>query len=128
MDRNDPRADKRRFKRIMFTAADEVAGLVQAPNDVELTLKIADISAGGLRFILPRDTSVGILPGCQLSLLCIQGQLQLKFLPRIKLAVRWLIDEPQFAHVMIGCEFIEHSENIRKQIEIFVAAETENNR
>jgi c-di-GMP-binding flagellar brake protein YcgR len=116
--------DKRRFKRIMFSAADEIVGLVQLPNDAEVALKIADIGAGGLRFIPQRHESAGIRTGTTLLLLRIQGQNQLAFLSGLKLVVKWKIDESQFAHVMIGCEFVACAANIRRQIDHFVAVET----
>jgi len=120
--------DRRRFKRIMFSAADEIVGLVQFPNDVEVAFKIADIGAGGLRFIPQRDEAVGIRSGTTLLLLRIQGKKQLKFLSGIKLVVKWIIDESQFAHVMLGCEYATCTENIRRRIEAFVAAETKKSR
>ena len=124
MDKNYTGADRRQFKRFMFSATDEVFGLVQLPNDTEAAFKIADISAGGLRFIPPRDESVGIRTGNTLFLLRIQGQTQLAFLSGVKLTVKWVLDESQFAHVMIGCEFVDFPENIGRQIEGFIGAQT----
>ncbi len=120
--------DRRQFKRIMFSAADEIFGVLQLPNDVEVAFKIADIGAGGLRFIPQREESVGIRSGTTLLLLRTEGQKQLKFLSGIKLVVKWIIDESQFAHVMIGCEFAACTENLRRQIDAFVVAETKEGR
>ena len=126
MNRNNKGVDRRRFKRIAFAASDEIAGRVLLPNDAQAILKIADIGAGGLRFIPLRNEAVGIKPGTQIFLTRIQGYSRLKFLSRLKLIVRWIIDESQFAHVMIGCEFVNISEKQRQQIELFVAAEARN--
>ena len=126
MNRNKNGVDRRRFKRIAFTVSDEIAGWVLLPNDTEVLLKIADIGAGGLRFIPQRNEAEGIKPGAQLILTRIQGYTRLKFLSRLKLIVRWIIDESQFAHVMIGCEFVNISEKQRHQIDLFVAAEARN--
>ena len=116
--------DRRRFKRVIFSAADEVEGLVQLPNSIEVALKIADIGAGGLRFIPQRADVPGIRSGITLHLLRIRGQNQMTFLTGVKMVVKWIIDEPQFAHVMVGCEFEADSEDIRRQIDSFAASET----
>ena len=126
MNRNNDGIDRRRFKRIAFTASDEIAGWVLLPNDTEALFKIADIGAGGLRFIPLRNKSVGLKPGVQIYLTRIQGYTRLKFLSRLKLIVKWIIDESQFPHVMIGCEFVDISEKQRQQIDLFVAAEARN--
>ena len=126
MKKNDVSGDRRRFKRVVFSAVDEVEGLVQLPKNAEVGLKIADIGAGGLRFIPQRADALDIRTGITLNLLRIRGQNQLTFLAGAKLVVKWIIDEPQFAHVMIGCEFMAFPENIRRQIEHFVASEMAN--
>jgi c-di-GMP-binding flagellar brake protein YcgR len=124
MDRNDSDGDRRRYKRVAFTASDEISGLVQFPNEAKVRFKIADIGSGGLRFIPLREEAIGIQPGTQLFLIRIQGYKRLKFLSLVKLIVRWIIDEAQFAHVMVGCEFMEFSEKQRQQIDRFIDAET----
>jgi c-di-GMP-binding flagellar brake protein YcgR len=124
MDKNYTGDERRQFKRFMFSATDDVFGLVQLPYDSEVAYKIADISAGGLRFIPQRDESVGIRSGTTLFLQRIQGQTQLTFLSGVKLTVRWVLDESQFAHVMIGCEFVDFPEHIRRRIEHFIDAQT----
>ena len=126
MTRKNKGVDRRRFKRIAFAASDEIAGRVLLPNDTEALFKIADIGAGGLRFIPMRNAAIGIKPGTQIFLTRIQGYTRLKFLSRLKLNVKWIIDESEFAHVMIGCEFINISEKQRHQIDLFVAAEARN--
>ena len=126
MNRNIKGVDRRRFKRIAFSASDEIAGRVLLPNDAEALFKIADIGAGGLRFIPLRNEAVGIKPGTHIFLNRIQGYTRLRFLSRLKLIVRWIIDESQFAHVMIGCEFVNISDKQRHQIDLFVAAEARN--
>jgi c-di-GMP-binding flagellar brake protein YcgR len=126
MKRSNNGVDRRRFKRIAFTASDEIAGRVLLPNDSEAIFKIADIGAGGMRFIPLRKEAVELIPGAQLFLTRIQGSTRLKFLSRLKLIVRWIIDEAQFSHVMIGCEFFDISEMQKHQIDLFVAAEARN--
>jgi c-di-GMP-binding flagellar brake protein YcgR len=125
MDNNYNGFERRKFKRIVFSAKDEVMGLFTVPGiaDDRVSYKIADIGAGGLRFILPRDDDLKVSIGNTLFLHEIKGKTQLEFAADIKLEVKWTMDHEIFQHIMIGCEFIHMTEAVQKQIEQFVESE-----
>ncbi len=125
MDKNYDGSEKRKFKRIVFSAKDEVMGIFKVPGiaDDWVSYRIADISAGGLRFILPRDDDLQISTHDTLFLREIKGKSQLEFVAGIELEVKWVMDHEIFEHLMIGCEFVTIAEDIRKQIDQFVESE-----
>jgi len=114
--------DRRKFKRILFSAEDEVTGVVSLSesDDETKAFKIADFSAGGLRFLIQKVDWGEIEKGDTLLLQTINGKSQLDFISDLQLEVKWIMDDPVFEHVMIGCEFSGISDTDRKRIEQFV--------
>ena len=117
--------ERRQYNRVVFSAGDNVLGEFDLPGifDEVISVKILDLSAGGLRFVLPRDASGDIDVGYNLFLQKIIGMSRLEFVSRMELEVRWILDNPAFENVMIGCEFLSVSETVRKQIDQFVETE-----
>ncbi len=125
MDKNHNGSERRKFKRIVFSATDEVMGMFTFPKvaDDLISYKIADISAGGLRFILPRENDLKISTGDKFFLREIRGRTKLDFVADIELEVKWVMDHEMFEHIMIGCEFLNISEAVQTQIDQFVELE-----
>jgi c-di-GMP-binding flagellar brake protein YcgR len=125
VDKNHDGSERRKFKRIVFSAKDAVMGAFKFTGlwDKLVSYKIADISAGGLRFILPRDDDLQISTHDTLFLREIKGKSQLEFVAGIELEVKWVMDHEMFEHLMIGCEFVTIAEDVRKQIDQFVESE-----
>ena len=121
-----PKEERRRFKRLAFSARDEIFGEVGFPDpSVESkVLKIADIGAGGLRFIRLRTASCRLKSGDTIILQQIIGHKKLEFLAEVLLEVKWILDDSAFEHVMIGCEFSNIPPSHRQQIADFVQKET----
>ncbi len=117
--------ERRQFKRVVFSASDNVLGEFDLPgiSDEIISFKILDLSAGGLRFVLPRDDCGDIDVGNKLFLQKIKGMSRLEFVSRMELEVKWILDNPAFENVMIGCEFLNVSETVRMQIDQFVETE-----
>lgn len=117
--------ERRQYNRVVFSASDNVLGEFDLPgiSDEVILVKILDLSAGGLRFVLPRDACGDIDAGYNLFLQTIIGMSRLEFVSRMELEVRWILDNPAFENVMIGCEFLSVSEIVRKQIDQFVETE-----
>ena len=117
--------ERRKHQRVVFTARDEVVGDVNVPSAVQsqLALKIADISVGGVRFLLSRTDAGDIRSGETFLLQRIRGNAALAFVRAVAAEVRWVLDHPSFDHLLIGCEFVDPSEGFRQQIEQFVADE-----
>jgi c-di-GMP-binding flagellar brake protein YcgR len=118
-------SERRKFKRIVFSAKDEVMGVFKFSGlpDKSVSYKLADFSAGGLRFILPRNDELNVSIGDTFFLHEIKGRTQLEFSTYIELEVKWTMDHEIFQHIMIGCEFIHMTETFQKQIERFAESE-----
>jgi c-di-GMP-binding flagellar brake protein YcgR len=118
--------NRRRFKRILFSAEEDVTGIVSLSesDDETLAFKIADLSAGGLRFLIQKIDSSDVQTGDTLILKKIDGKSQLDFVSDMQLDVRWIMDDPRLEHAMIGCEFSGISDSDRARIEQFVESET----
>jgi c-di-GMP-binding flagellar brake protein YcgR len=125
MEKDYAGSEKRKFKRIVFSAKDEVMGVLAFPGfaDDLGSYKIADISAGGLRFILARDDAFQITANDTLFLREIKGKFQLEFVAGIEIEVKWVMDHEMFEHLMIGCEFVDISPTVQRQIDQFVESE-----
>ena len=126
MEKNYDGAEKRKFKRMIFSAKDEVMGVVAWPGDAHglRTYQISDISAGGMRFILSKGDAPQIIDHSDpLYLREIKGKPQLGFIAALQLQVRWVIEHEMFEHMVIGCEFVDISEDVQKQIDRFVESE-----
>ena len=118
--------ERRKFKRVMFTPDRMIEGAVVFESvDREFSFKIADISQGGLRFMMKRNDVSNIGKGDQLFLRRIQGQLELNFEEPLELEIRWIMDEAAFQFVMIGCEFKKLHPAASDQIERLVNTELE---
>jgi c-di-GMP-binding flagellar brake protein YcgR len=118
-------AEKRKHKRIIFSASDEVTGSVTWREYAEkpFIYRISDISAGGVRFILSKGESPQIIDHDDRLLLGkIKGS-RLEFVVDVELAVRWVIEHEMFEHMVIGCEFVDISDDVRMQIDQFVEFE-----
>ena len=125
MEKDYDGSDRRKFKRIVFSANDEVmaAFTFSGLPDKLVHYKIADIGVGGLRFMLPRDDDLNVSIGDTFFLHEFKGKNKLEFTADVKLEVKWTMDHEIFQHVMIGCEFIHMTETVQKQIDQFVESE-----
>lgn len=120
-----PTVERRRFRRLAFSAKDEIYGEVgfADPSVKSKILKIADIGAGGLRFVELRTESRWLNTGDAITLRKITGHKRLAFLADVLLEVKWILDEEQFEHVIIGCEYMNMAPLQRRQIDRFVQEE-----
>ncbi|UCH21013.1 MAG: PilZ domain-containing protein [Deltaproteobacteria bacterium] len=125
MEKDYDGSEKRKFKRIVFSAKDKVMGVFTFPkvSDDLISYKIADISAGGLRFIVFRKDDLQISTGDKFFLQEIKGKTKLDVVADIELEVKWVMDHEMFEHIMIGCEFLNISEAVQTQIDQFVEFE-----
>lgn len=118
-------AERRKFKRFVFATDDEVYGEFKLPGLYEepVRFKIADIGAGGLRVIVSKETGAVVREGHLLFLNRMQGRSRLEVIARVGLKVRWVLSHIALEHVMLGCEFIDLSDEKRNQIDAFVESE-----
>ena len=128
MSNSNNMADRRKFKRILFSAEEEVTGVVSlsGSDDEAKVYKIADLSAGGLRFLIQKIDWGEIKTGDTLLLQSIDGKSQLDFVSDLQLEVKWIMDDPRLEHVMIGCEYSRINDSDRERIEQFVESELQN--
>jgi hypothetical protein len=117
--------ERRQHKRVLFTPDRMIEGalaLGDSPEETRL-LKIADLSLGGLRFILPRRDAGTVAKNSIVHLHEIKGELKVVFEKPVELNVRWVMDEAAFQFVMIGCAFVALSASDADQLENVVNAE-----
>ncbi len=114
--------EKRKFKRAVFSMKDGITGIFSSPDftDDSITAIIIDLSVGGLQFILPRNTAHDISTRGCLILAKIQGMTDLKFVNKVELKVKWIMDLEYFEHIGVGCEILNAPDVIRDQIDQFV--------
>jgi|GEM_PF-1517889 len=117
-------SERRKYRRVLFTPDRIVEGVVVFETaDKEHSLKIADISVGGLRFMLKRGATGTIKMGDICFLRRIVGQLDVHFQQAPEIEIRWIMDVPAFQFVMIGGEFKNLSDQAADQLEHLVNAE-----
>ena len=118
-------AERRKFKRFVFAADDEVYGEFKLPGlyEAPTRFKIADIGAGGLRVVVPKESAAVVREGHLIFLNRILGQSSLDLIARVGLKVRWVLTHAALAHAMLGCEFIDLPDESRDQIDAFVVSE-----
>ena len=121
-------SEKRKFQRIIFSANDEVIGVFSFPKDAEelVSYKIADISAGGLRFFALRKDNLQISTRDKFFLNESKGISIFDFDADLELDGRWVIDSEKVEHIMIGCKFVDISEAAETQIDLFIELELVN--
>ncbi|PIP07035.1 MAG: hypothetical protein COX51_07540 [Syntrophobacteraceae bacterium CG23_combo_of_CG06-09_8_20_14_all_50_8] len=115
-------ANRREFKRFPFSPSEEVLGLVSltdTDHDIH-HFKIADIGAGGLRFIVRREDLPTIDYGNTLFLKSINGESRLAFLGPQELEIMWFLDKRIFAYVLIGCRFKKISKDKQNRVDEFI--------
>jgi len=115
-------ANRREFKRIPFSPSEEVLGVVsltETDRDI-YHFKIADIGAGGLRFIVRREDLPTIDYGNRLFLKSINGESQLAFLCPQELEIMWFLDKRIFTYVLIGCRFKKISKDKQQRVDEFI--------
>ena len=118
--------EKRKFKRMVFSAKDNVTALVTWPEqgDARFTYRISDIGAGGMRFIVTKENAPSVIDyNDVLFVHQIKGQSQLEFVAGVQLEVRWVIEHDMFEHMVIGCEFVGIADDVRGQVDRFVESE-----
>ena len=110
--------EKREHARILFSSADRVFGEFSVPEISEemVSLRILDFSAGGLQCTITRETEGKVGVGSTIILHHVRGYSALEFVPLIVLKVRWILDNPIFENILLGCQFMDISETIEQKI------------
>jgi c-di-GMP-binding flagellar brake protein YcgR len=118
--------ERRKFKRFVFSSRDEVYGEFKLPGiQAEPgVFKIADIGAGGLRAVVPKELAKVVSEGHLIFLNEVKGRSRLALVSRVGLKVRWVLSHPALDHAMIGCEFLDLSAENRALINDFVESES----
>lgn len=113
--------EKRSYKRFLFSARDRVFGEFELPDifDGRVLFRILDISAGGLRYTIAREKAGEVVVGNNIFLHHVEGYPALEFVPHIKMEVKWVLDNPVFKNILVGCQFVDISETIKEKIDQF---------
>lgn len=119
--------EKRKHIRFSFSSPDRVFGGFSLPEGSEETvsLRILDCSAGGLQYTIARDKERNVGVGSIVTLHHVEGSPVLESLSLVRLKVRWISDNPVFADIVVGCEFIDIAEEIKQKINQLVGTQQE---
>jgi len=115
-------ADRRRFKRAIFTIEDNVVGILSIPgvHEKAFSTNILNISEGGLQFTLDKENKNKIRAGDRVVVLQIKAPTTLKFLMNIDAEIKWVLSNELLDDAGAGCQFINVSPTSREQISGFV--------
>lgn len=118
----DKMFDKRENKRAFFTLDDNLGITVipRAERAVSFPGILLSVSMGGLSFFAARQKMAGVQEGDRLAITGIDAPLPLGTLPEVEVAVKYILDYPIDVRVVLGCEFIQVSEEERQRIEAYV--------
>jgi CheY-like chemotaxis protein len=110
--------EKRELIRFLFSSTDRVFGGFGLPESSEeiVSLRILECSAGGLQYTIARDKEKKVGVGSIITLHYVKGHPALEFVSRITLKVRWISDNPVFADIVVGCQFLDISKTIKQKI------------
>lgn len=117
--------ERRKFTRFLFSADNRVFGEFNFPEIFKerISLKILDISAEGMQFTIARETGGKVCVGSSIIFHYVNEYPALEFVPRIRLKVKWILDNPVFKNIFVGCQFMNISEEIKQKIDQFAGAQ-----
>ena len=117
--------ERRRFKRVLFAPDRMIKGVFTIDTDLTRThsFRIADLGMGGLRFIVNRKDAGLIKSEPPVFLLRIEGELNVAFVRPVHLDIRWIMDQPAFQFLMVGCAFDALEKSAADSLERIVNAE-----
>ena len=123
MENQNDGSERRQFKRVAISSNDSIIGIISSSRlkaEDSIAVNIIDLSAGGLHFFLPTGSFKEISAGDHLILREIKGTKDLQFISNVELEVKWIAGHPSLKHVGLGCEFLNISDKIRRQIDQFI--------
>jgi len=118
--------ERRKVPRILFSKEDEIVASLSFQGTQKESLKaiIMNLGEGGMCVIFKKDAAVKLDEEDTLSLTEIKGISPELQVDELKMKVRWVMDEKFFEHIQLGCEFLNASDKLKKQIRQIEAAGT----
>jgi hypothetical protein len=120
----DPKKDRRRFHRLIFTMEDDITATF-AFSDLQkglLTAHIINLSEGGLGLALSKHEVERIWKGDYLILSHIKGIKGLESLINVKLQIKWILDNQTLEFIGCGCQFFDLPQSTQEKIGMFIDA------
>ncbi|RLE18837.1 MAG: hypothetical protein DRJ08_05480 [Acidobacteria bacterium] len=114
--------ERRKFPRAYFTVSDSIFAVFELPEPEKFSMStnVLSLSEGGISFIGQKEALESLKAGDQILLVRIFEPEDLHFLHNIRLQVRHTINEPGMEHVLVGCRFLDPSEEQKTGISKFV--------
>ena len=114
--------EKRKSKRIYFTASDGIFAVIELPGPEKMSLStnLLSLSEGGISFIAQRENSA-IEKGAELLLVRVFEPRELSFLHELPVEVCHIIEDEDLPHVVCGCQFTTISAPLKQKIREFLA-------
>lgn len=99
--------NKRRFERVFFSETKIVeAALVLTDTFESITVRVLNLSEGGLYFTLAKDYTKHLQGKNLITLTNLSGLAPFNFPREIVMEIIWVMDHAMFDHVGYGCEFV----------------------
>ncbi|MFH0998206.1 MAG: PilZ domain-containing protein [Pseudomonadota bacterium] len=114
--------ERRCYKRVFYTAEDQMTGLFVFPGNNQKILEahILNVSVGGLHFTIKRNGMIPLKMGDRLKLIKLMGNSPLRIASDIEIEIKWVLDYRLMKHVGFGCEFRNLPDMISAQISDFI--------
>jgi c-di-GMP-binding flagellar brake protein YcgR len=115
-------SERRQFRRALFTIEDGITGLISISSlpKTPITTYILNLSEGGMNFTLRDEVKDNFKMGDEITLIQLKGSPIQKYLVNIDAKIKWILDQPHFDKIGLGCEFMKISTSSRKQLDSFV--------
>jgi c-di-GMP-binding flagellar brake protein YcgR len=115
--------EKRKYPRLDLGIEDGYFGNFKLTNDDTIVAPILNISASGLKIMVPESAQKKIKAGDRLLLANIAGGANITFLSDVASEVRWMKAQDTPGYVSVGCELKNLPDDLRKQLMAFVDTE-----
>ncbi len=119
--------ERRRHRRIYFTAEDGVFAVIEMKGTAATTLStnLLSLSEGGVSFIAQKEI-VSVASGNHVLLVRVFEPESLQFLHEVPMEIRHTITDSDMPHVVCGCEFKQLPDDQLEKIREFVRVKSNN--
>ena len=115
-------AERRKFKRVLFTIEDGIIGTLSMPGaeDRKITADIINISEGGICLTFKPILNQKIKEGDRLLLTELKSAKSKQLIINVDTEIKWISDSELSDKVGTGCEFVDVLDDKKSDINEFV--------
>jgi len=114
--------DRRQYQRAFLSKDEVLHGVLQlsGKDQTQIRARILNISEGGICIFFERRSEITVKKGDQIQLKKIQGDPSILPDAELTLEVKWIVDNQAFENLELGCEILNPTDKIKKEIRGFV--------